>query len=331
MNTQRLSRLQQQLAPRPVGIYRRFHYTMLFLYALFSCLFIIGSAIWVNYRANFQSGLLGFFHVITGVLIGLYISSNVIVAGTTMPPSEWDTLKQQQEYMVFKRGAATMIIIAVIAILFSILNLYNLFYIIVHICPSLCFTQTHFTGDAATPHIIANPAVVEVYLTYQYTPPDEKYAKKNVMILKYNTTGKEIVRKTKHFNPNVAHYDQWFIKNEASIANPKSDAVSDSPPLFCISKNSDALFSFLENEISYTLFRDLEDRRDGQSYRVSDKQEGMKARMDNEDEEDMDLNLFTRKICRSEYAFTIALITFIILWDVLSLFIICYNIWLLRT
>src|ERR1700742_3955931 len=133
-----------QLPPKnhSIGFYRRFHYGFLFLFGLFSCLFIIGCAIWVNYRAIFQSGLIGFFHVLTGVLIGTYITANVIEEFSPQHSKEENTVilgnipedqrskfrireiqRQKREYAVYKRAAASTIVIAVVAILLSIIYL----------------------------------------------------------------------------------------------------------------------------------------------------------------------------------------------------------------
>src|SRR5277367_629232 len=59
------------------GRYRRVHYIFLFLFALFTALFIAGCSWFINFQFIFQSGIIGFFHVLTGILIGIYITSTV--------------------------------------------------------------------------------------------------------------------------------------------------------------------------------------------------------------------------------------------------------------
>lgn len=327
---------QVQAMTQSLGFFRWFHFTLLFLFGLFSCLFIIGCAIWRNYRTIFQSGLIGYFHVLTGVLIGLYITSSTTDEfhdPATLAPRErqeaLETRRQRREFIVFKRGAPATIVIAFVAIALCSIYLYNLLNIVINVCPSQHY-EPHFTNAVSD----ANQPVVNVYVSYQHTPPGDYYLKQNVLILKYNASSKEIIRKVKTLDPNVEAYNKWMVNNEVINYNsikshhtPINETI-DEDNLFCIAKKESSIFSFIENELKFTFYDNLKTRLDAKSFRISDKHNV--HRMDNEDEEDMDLHLLTRKICRSEYAFLIMVIVFLLLWAILSLFTIAYNIWLLR-
>ena len=333
--------MRQRVPVQPPGFFRKFHYTLMFLFALFSCLFIVGCAIWINYKSIFQSGIIGFFHVLLGVLVGIFITSNVVdefsvtaaANGAQQTRSMLAAQREKREYLVFKHASASIIVIAVIAIAFSGFYLYNLLNIIINVCPAF-HSETAQLGSISKEGVAVptfSPAVIELHLIYEHVPVGEYYKKKNILILRYNTSSKEIIRKTKYTDPSQESYNQWFAQNEFSNAyGGASMAGATTPITFCLNASNNMLFAFLENELKYELYRNLEERRGRQSVRLTDHKH-VNTRMDNEDEEDMDLRFMTRKICRNEYAFAIAVVVFLILWDILSLFIIAYNIWLLRT
>lgn len=288
-------------------------------YALMSALFIIGCAIWIQYRSIFQSGLIGFFHIATGILIGVYLPSNTIDEWKT-PASCADKTEQQRrrEYAVFKRSAPSLIVVSIIGVLLSSIYLYNLSYILIGICPTLS------SEDAAI-----NPTVITLELAYRHRPADEYYSKRNVLLLRYNTTSQSIIRKTRHTNPNIANYDRWISSNEIHTMDSSNaeEALHPLPPL-CINRTDAMLFTFLENEISHFMFRNLDDRHSSMSIRVNDKYH---TGATNEEEEDMDLHLLTTRICRHEYAFVLVVIIFVLLWDLLSIGLIAYATYLIRT
>jgi hypothetical protein len=333
-----------------IGRYKRAHFVFLFLNALFTWLFVFGCAVWINYRAIFQSGIVGFFHVCTGVLIGAYVVSDVLelerpeVATTTsplplttdrQPPTEFETRvnqevmrelrvrRQRHEFRVFRRCSATIITISTLAIIISIIYMYNLFYILINICP-----QYHAHAQAEN--------VVEVRLSYEHRPPGEYYAKRNFLIFRYNLTAREVIQKTRHTNPNVEAYHSWFTQNEIHAydsvrthATAINQTMAAEEPLFCMKRGA-SIFSFMENEINHVLFQNLRDRRDRTSFRILDLNYNSVLRTTNEEEEDMDLHLLTNKICRNEQALAIAILCFLMLWALLNITNVSYNIWLLQ-
>ncbi len=305
--------------PTVISYHRKMHYLFMSIYALMSCLFIIGCAIWVNYRSIFQSGLIGFFHIATGILIGVYIPSNTVEAWSlTEPPANRtvrDEQRKRREYEVFKRSASSLIVVAVIGMILATIYLYNLGYIIIGVCPSLA------ADDA-----VINPTVVNIEVSYRHKPEGEFYAKKNILILRYNTTSQSIIRKTRHSNPNIAKYDRWVVQNE--VHSIEQQASKAEPSSFCIHKTDSMLFAFLENEISHVLYKNLNERQEAKSIRINDK---YSMETSDEEEEDMDLQHLTTKICRHEYAFVIVVICFLLLWELISIGLIAYCVYLIRS
>ncbi len=344
---------QQQQPPvstvHPIGTYKRWHYAFLFLFGLFSCFFITAVAVWISYRSIFESGLLGFFHVCTGVLIGLYIGADVLESSPAQPLSVQTTAasltatseaqrvsievarrltvrRHWHEYDVYRRGAATMIIITLLGVLLSVLYLYNLIYLISNVCP-----QMHHSHAS-----VQN--VLELRLSYEHVPPGEHYAKRNHLLLSYDTTSRKIVQRQRHTNPNVEAYHDWFTRNEVhsyDAVRPHTNINStadEAESLFCMRRGA-TIFDFLQNELNQVLYRNLEARRAQSSFRMLDLSHWdspLRATSSNEDEADMDFHLMTRKMCRDEYGFIIGLITFILLWDMLCIINFAYNIWLYR-
>ena len=316
-----------------VGRFKRAHYAFVFLNALFTSFFVFACAFLINYRSIFQSGILGFLHVCTGVLIGVCIVSNVLesdaVKGGGETPGQLRARRQRQEFRVFRRSAATVIIVSTLGVILSIFYLYNLFYIMINICP-----QYH--GHTAQNNL------VDVRLSFEHKPPGEYYSKRNFLIFKYNLSSREVIKKSRHRNPNVDAYHNWFVQNEvhaydainthaiASDATAQTSGETESTPLFCMKKNGASIFSFIENEINHVLYENLQERRDRTSFRVLDLNFGSVLHTTNEEEEDMDLHLLTNKICRNEQAIAIGILCFVILWDLLSIANIAYNIWLLQ-
>lgn len=334
------------VVPHPIGVYKRWHYAFLFLFGLFSCFFITAVAVWISYRSIFESGLLGFFHVCTGVLIGLYIGADVLeisrpssLSTNTTAASETQRVsievarqltlrRHHHEYEVYRRGAATMIIITLLGILLSVLYLYNLLYLLTNVCP-----QMHHSHAS-----VQN--VLELRVSYEHVPRGESYAKRNHLLLRYDSTGRTIVQKQRHTNPNVEAYHNWFTRNEVhsydsvrAHASPAINATDEQqPPLFCMRRGA-TIFDFLQNEINQVLYRNLEARRSQSSFSMLDFSHWdtpLRATSSNEDEEDMDFHMMTRKMCRDEYGFIIGLIAFILLWDLLCIANFAYNIWLYR-
>lgn len=306
-------------SPPVISYHRQMHFLFMATYAVFSCIFIIGCAIWINYRSIFQSGMMGYFHILTGILVGVYITSNTVEdwALGEVPASKTarDELRKRREYAVFRRSASTFIVVAIIGIMLSAIYLYNLGYIMIGICPTIA------SDDAAI-----NPTLVNIHIAYQHKPIGDYYAKKSVFILRYNMTSQTIVRKTRDRNPNEVNYDRWFVQNELHTIGKTNEAPPPSQP-FCVNRDDSMLFSFIENEISHYVFKNSRARQDAKTIRITDKYQ-MDTSDDEEDE--IDLNLLTTRICRHEYAFVIILMTFILLWDLLSIALIIYCIYLLR-
>ena len=315
---QKQSSLDADTSPTVISYHRRMHYIFMGAYALMSALFIIGCAIWIDYRSIFQSGLIGFFHIVTGILIGVYLPSNTIDEWDT-PASRTDKEEQQKrrEYAVFKKSASSLIVVSIIGMILSSIYLYNLSYILIGICPTLS------SEDAAI-----NPTIITLELAYRHRPAGEYYSKRNVLLLRYNTTSQSIIRKTRHVNPNLANYGRWLYSNEIHTMGGSDMDNPPPPPPLCINRTDAMLFTFLENEISHFMFRNLDDRHSSMSIRVNDKYH---TGATNEEEEDMDLHLLTTKICRHEHAFVIVVIIFLLLWDLLSIGLIAYATYLIRT
>lgn len=308
-----------QRPPHVLSYHRKMHYLFMGMYALMSLLFIVGCAVWQNYRSIFQSGIIGYFHIVTGLMIGIYLTSNTIehwVPGEVPANrTQREEQRKRREFFVFKRSASTIIVSTIIGIIMSSLYLYNLGYILIGVCPALAL-------DDAT----VNPTVVNIEIAYRHKAENEFYSKKNILILRYNTTSQSIIRKTRDLNPNVARYDKWFVQNEVhSIEeNVKKD---EEPGSFCIQKSDNLLFGFLENEISHFMYKNLNERQEAKAIRIVDK---YNMETSDEEEDDMDLHHLTSRICRHEYAFVIIIITFLLLWDVLSISLIVYCAYLIR-
>jgi len=295
---------------------RRMHYLFMATYTLMSLLFIIGCAIWINYRAIFQSGIMAFMHIITGILIGIYIPANTIEA-LSVPAirHEREEQRRRQEDTVFRRGAPIMIVACVTGIILSSIYFYNLGYIVIGKCPVL-----------ADQDAMVNPTVITLELAYRHRPMNELYTKRSVLSLNYNTTSKTIVRKTRDTNPSAVNYAHWMTQNEYHSMT-KEASLQDTP--FCMNRSDSMLFSFLENEIVHLLATTLHDRQEHHSIRVNDKYH--RTTLSNELEDEADLDHMICRICRHEYAFVIVLMCFILLWDIFSIALISYCIYLIRS
>jgi len=405
-----------------IGFYRRYHFTFIFLTTLFSLLFICICAWLVEMRVIFQSGLIGFFHILTGLLIGIYITSNVINNFYIIPPltvqrtdpnlpyNQWKTnfdfnsdhLRQRREYLVFKRGAASTIVIAVIAILLSSIYLYNLFYLLIQTCPNQNHHSPHFIhSSSSSSSNIPNSkttttttesynkedykldsqsqsSTIELILSYDHTEKDTSYMKKNVLILKYDINTKQIIHKIKDYNPNKDEYDKWYIKNDIYMFNDDNEndnlhhknitdykntskdisgghdnnnndnnttkqkqeknisinlekvndynTVENNKGLFCMNKKT-SLYSFIENEIERAINLNLNARIERHKFHIDDDHHHNDH---SHEESEIEFELFVRKICKNEYVYIILLIVLLLIWNLLSFVIICYNIWLIR-
>jgi len=251
-----------------------------------------------------------------------------------------DLQRHYREYLVFKRASAVIITVAVLAILFSGFYLYNLINTLVNECPK----HHHMHMQDVESY---NPSTIQLYLSYDHTPKNEYYKKTNVLILKYNITSKEIIRKVKKTNPNENDYDRWYKENtilsyeQVNTMNNRqnSQTLTQSPTTkveeqntdqyFCMNKNN-VLYSFLENEISRELDKNLKERLDMKSFRIMDKHNPY-AHSNDENEQDVTFHMMTKTICRNEFAFSIVTIIFLLLWDLITLALISYNIYLIRS
>lgn len=293
------------------------HYLFMASYVIMSLLFIIGCAIWVEYRAIFQSGIVGFMHIVCGILIGIYIPANTIEPGSVPAiRAEREEQRMRQEDTVFRRSAPIMIIACIFGIIISSLYIYNLGKIVIGECPAL-----------AEQDAMVNPTVITLELAYRHRPKNEYYAKKSILTLRYNTTSKTVIRKTRDSDPTAVNYANWMVQNEYHSMVTPAASVPVAP--FCVERSDSMLFSFLENEVAHLLATELHTRQDSMSVRVRDKYQRMT--LSNEIEDDAAHDELVYRICRHEYAFVIVVMCVILLWDILSIALISYCVYLIRT
>lgn len=319
-------------APRPIVMsrVRRIFYLFMGAFSLLSLLFILGCIIWIDYKSLYQSGLLGVMHVTTGIIIGVYICSEVAEhwrhADTpNNARTERDRHRNRRGNAIFKRAASSMALVAVIGIIITGVYVYNQMRILISECPK-------YTADSSS----INPSVVYMQITYRHQPAGEYYAKQNTLILRYNTTSQTIIRKTRDSNPNVANYDRWYVKNEIhslSYNTHKNSSSSSSttrtpPPPLCINRTDEMLFSFIENEVTHLLYKNLDARLNSKSIRISDKHY---TQASTDEEDDMDHYHLMSRICRHEQPFVIVLIVFILIWDLVAVGLIAFCVYIIRT
>ena len=285
-----------------IGTHRRYHFIFLALYALFTCLFVVGCAVWLTYKSTFQAGLLGLLHVLTGVLIGLYITGEVVILPRAGASPEQH--RRSNEYAVFRRASTATIVIAVIGVIFTAFYLYNLFYIIVGICPD----QHHH-------HAIASALVL---IHYEHRPRDAQYLKSDILFIQYNTTGRHLIL------PRGG--DVYHRYHRKTVYPPESHDLDG----FCLrgSGGSNGAYPLLESEIEHLFYSVAEQRREAKSVQFLERKEHHGHHGNEEDS--IFLELMVRYICRNEQYLVILIIVYVLVWDVFALIVAGYNIWLLR-
>ena len=368
--------LSDRLFRRHISTLKRSHFIFMFIQALISTLFIVGTAIWVNYKSIFQSGLIGYFHVLTGVLIGLYLGGNtilrlsfnriqdnsVVIDTLTGKKYKAEDIRVLQEYEVYSNGSAVIITIAIIGSLLVAIYIYNLIYIIAVICP-----QHHHPHSFPPPHhhdikgvsmttpegdLISN---IQVILSYSRLPKDEYYAKRSVITLDYNESGHQVFFKEKDSNPNL--YENLYEANEwirflnddnanygikarnkstshddnngeeegGVIRYKSSSQGGDLVNTICYN-HTPKTYRIIENEINRYLKKSIEDRQNRKTFRIKDNHPN--PHMNNEEEDDIFIDLFTKTLCRNEYGFMITILILLITSIIINIAIVIYNIWL---
>ncbi len=106
---------------------KRIHYAFTFIYAIFSTFIIISNVIWINTISIWKSGILGFFHIETGVMVAILIVGNLMKPGKKM---------QYRRFRIFRSSAIAVIILSIIAAAFSIIYILDLSSILILQCPS---------------------------------------------------------------------------------------------------------------------------------------------------------------------------------------------------
>ena len=315
----------QTRVPRPIVMsrVRRIFYLLMGTFSLLSLFFILGCIIWIDYKSIYQSGLLGIMHILTGIIIGVYITSEVTehwryADSPNEAQMERDRHRNRRGNANFKRAGSTMALVAVLAIILSSVYVYNQMRILISECPK-------YTADSSS----VNPSVVYMQLTYRHQPTGEYYAKQNTLILRYNTTSQSIIRKTRDSNPNVVNYDRWFVQNELhSLSYNIQNTQHPLPPPLCINRTDEMLFSFIENEVAHLLYKNLDARLSSKSIRIADKHY---TQANTDEEDDMDHYHHMNRICRHEQPFVIVLIIFILVWDIIAVCLIAFCVYIIRT
>lgn len=323
---------------------RHYLYVFSFLMILFSCLFT-GSAGWlIDNLSTFQSGILGVGHMVTGILIGLWIKSvavdryidNILYKRPT-PPANREEVKRFIDFYTYKDGAPIIIIFCCVAIALSCFYGYNTIMIVAAYCPAQHATH-HIESENGEVDINSpKDGTITMLLYYDHTVPGEYYPRSSMLQLKYNTTNKEVIRRAESTDPN--RYREWYSSHQ--IFTPKKQSELDESEeaatgganenTFCINRK-DTLFSFLDNEVTHELALNQKAREEAKTiqFKTFNTFKGNGIRPTNEDENAILLDMMIRFMCRNEFAFIIIIITMLSLWDTLMIAIIGYNIYLLR-
>jgi hypothetical protein len=128
----------------------------------------------------------------------------------------------------------------------------------------------------------------------------------------------------------VSQEEEDNVSNQVLHANKDADKITQQcNKVICLSGyNEKSRYFFIEQEIKDLLKYNLQQRRNHKSFVTTSIYSKTDATTEFEEESSMLLNMETSCICRNEYAFTIILISLIILFDLLLFTTSCYHIWL---
>lgn len=321
---------------------RHYHYAFVSIQTLFSLLFIGGAGWFINYLSTFQSGILGFGHIATGIMIGLFIKPVALMRYIEEilknPPATREELENKIAFYMYRDGCAVVIVCALSAILFSCFFGYNLIMITGAYCPA--HHSVHHFQDNEPPRA----GSISVLLYYDHTPRGEYYPRSHILQLQYNATTKQVLRRTKESHPD--RYKEWYTSHQTVHPYNKQQDIEESDEvvaaatdattknLFCINR-ADSLFSFLDNEITHELELNQKAREESKTMRFNirdyiSRENNNAVRITDDDENANFIDMMTRFICRNEFAFIIIMMTMIGLWDCLMVALIGYNIFLWR-
>ena len=366
-----------RLFRKHISTLKRSHYIFMFIQALMSTICVVAVAIGVNYKSIFQSGLLVYFHVLTGITIGIYIAANTILRISfnritenlpvfTDPNGKkfsTDDVKVLQEYEVYSAASPAIITTAILSSCFISYYIYNPVFILAVICP-----MHHHPHLSPPPHhhdikgasnlytpqgdTISN---IQAIISYTRLPKDEFYAKRSVIILDYNETSHQVTFKQKDSDPNL--YENWYEGNEwirflnddkggdysvggingsvrykdistyqsSSSSSSQESGIGDIRNTVCYNQTPKT-FRIIENEINRYLIKSIESRQNKKTFRIKDHHPN--PHMNNEEEDDIFIDLFTKYLCRNEYGYMITILVFIITFVLVNIAIVIYNIWL---
>ena len=260
-------------------------------------------------------GIMGFTHIITGLLLGTLIIGNA--------------LARRHEYMIYRGSSIMLVTIAIISIVLTTFYIYNISYILLVQCPRFNFnaesafsarelnldpqaeTETEKDADAADRHhqkrhLNRRIPSVEILISYYSRLEGQQMNRHHVILMNYDNHTKQVRRKHR-----LTDEDQWFVSRDgATRLSPLEKSVSVSGAgnvvadgYVCRAANTQP-FSMLAREIEEILREKRDESQEKRSFyiKVSAEQEGT-----DDEEEFIFLELFSRHICRNERAFAIFL------------------------
>lgn len=309
-----------------LGYYRKVHYTFMFLLTILAGISIAASVFWIQQgiKAVFQSGILGINYILVGIIIGAFITSSVVDFFTYEPYGKGsnntdltrnanftlnhiqkeniERLRHRREKLIFQRASPVIITAAIISAILTGIYIYNLIYILANECPK-CHSLT----------TTSESSIIHVYMMYDHLPKEDYYRKKEVLLLRYNITNKQIIHKMKSEEPHDKNYNKWFMKEYEYTQN--------NTDLLCIKKND--YYSFIEQEITSI----IDKRNNDKSLKIQNDYIHMNT--NDNDEWSIQLHDMVLSICRNEYAITIVIIVFLFIWEITLLALTGYNIFLI--
>lgn len=283
---------------RNYGHVNRIHWSFTFLYGIFTSILITGNVIWVGKQFIFQSGILGFFTVITGLLIASLITGELIS-------------NKRQKILIYQRVSISTIILSFLSILMIGIYLYNLMYILINICPK----QNHpidITNNNNIDNINNNH--IEIFITYTHIEK-EGDERRDIFLLNYNKTINKIMTREKEKGNNKNWLETEF--EDIIYSNYNKEHI-------CLNQTYSRYF-FIENELKEILNYNRHQREESKVFKI--KSTDIKILEEDEDNE-IFLNFFSRHICKYEYAFMIIAISFLFLMAFLNIMTIGFYIWI---
>lgn len=279
---------------------QRIHWSFTILYGLFTSLIIIANVAFVGYKFIFQSGILLFFPMITGLLIASLILNN-------------ESYKKRYTIVNrYKRVSIVTTLLSFLSIIMIAIYLWNLMYILINECPkySIIGEGNGLGGDDADGyHHNDNYSHIEMMIIYTHKEKNE--LKKDVIKIKYNETINEIIHRGKKIEEK-----NWIESQFEPIIN-KMDNI-------CLNQTRSRYF-FIRDEITEIIKLNREDRLLSKKYTL--KKVDIKT-LEHDEEDELLLNSTTRYMCKHEYIQMITCVVFLFLMAVLNIMTIGFYIWI---